>query len=176
MDVIYYLMNNYPSYLKNQNLLMIPMIASSITNNPIQTKEVWSPNSAEHIQNQSIPIISHNFPTNSPTPVIVPSSSGLVQSEIYAEITGRISESPNEIPKVITIIFRNPSLNQSNIYNRERKNSITNRNFLLLPFPAISQVKKSMRYGNLIAAKTIATCDKLRLLAIETIGIKINPT
>ena len=121
-------------------------------------------------------MISHNFPTNSPTPVIVPSSSGLVQSEIYEEITGRIRESHNDIPKVITIIFRNPSLNQSNIYNKERKNNITKRNFLLLPFPAISQVKKSMRYGNLIAAKTIATCERLKSFAIETIGMKINPT
>lgn len=135
----------------------MPAIASNIVNSPIMINDVCKLNIAENKPNHNTPIISPNFPTNSPTPVIVPSSSGLVQSEIYAEITGRISESPNEIPNVITIIFRNPSLNQSRIYNRERKNNIINRNFLLLPFSAISQVKKSIRYGNLIAANTRAT-------------------
>ena len=138
-------MNNYPSYLKNQNLLIIPMIASNITNIPITINDVCKLNSAESTPNHNTPIISPIFPTNSPTPVIVPSSSGLVQSEIYEEITGRINESHNEIPKVMTMIFRNPSLNPRRIYSNERKNNITKRNFLLLPFPVISQVKKPMR-------------------------------
>lgn len=136
---------------------MIPAIASSIANIHIITNDVCKLNIAESNPNHKTPTISPNFPTNSPTPVIVPSSSGLVQSEIYAEITGRISDSHKEMPNVITMIFRNPSLNQSNRYNRERKNNIINKNFLLLPFPAISQVKKSIRYGNLIAANTRAT-------------------
>ena len=136
---------------------MIPMIARSITNIPITMNDVCKPKNAESRPNHKTPTISPIFPTNSPTPVIVPSSSGLVQSEIYEEITGRISESPSEIPKVITILFRNPSLNQSKRYNRERKNNITKRNFLLLPFSAILPVKKPIKYGNLITPKTIAT-------------------
>ena len=121
------------------------MIASNITNIPITINDVCKLNSAESTPNHNTPIISPIFPTNSPTPVIVPSSSGLVQSEIYEEITGRINESHNEIPKVMTMIFRNPSLNPRRIYSNERKNNITKRNFLLLPFPVISQVKKPMR-------------------------------
>lgn len=94
---------------------MIPAIASSMTNIPITMNDVCKPSIAESAPNHNTPIISPIFPTNSPTPVIVPSSSGLVQSEIYAEITGRISDNHSEIPKVITMIFRNPSLNHSNI-------------------------------------------------------------
>lgn len=155
---------------------MIPIIARNIVNIPITINEACNPNIAESTQNHNTPIISPIFPTNSATPVIVPSSSGLVQSEIYAEITGRINDNPRDTPKVITRIFRNPSLNHNNRYKIERNSSIIKRNFLLLPFSAISQVKKSMRYGNLITANTRATCDRLRLFATDTIGIKINHT
>ena len=150
---------------------MMPARASNIVSIPIMINDVCKLNIAENNPNANTPIISPIFPTNSPTPVIVPSSPGLVQSEIYAEITGRINDNHSEIPNVITMIFRKPSLNQS-----KRKNNIINRNFLLLPFPVISHVKKSIRYGSLIAAKIIATCDRLKSFATDTIGIKINPT
>ena len=106
---------------------MMPAIASNMANIPIMINDVCKLNIAESNPNHSTPMISPIFPTNSPTPVIVPSSSGLVQSEIYAEITGRINDSHNEIPNVIIIMFRNPSLNQSKRYSRERKNSIIKR-------------------------------------------------
>jgi len=82
---------------------------------PTTMNDACNPNIAEIIPNESTPTISHNFPTNSSTPDIVPSSSGLVQSEIYPEITGRISDNHNEMPNVIVMIFRNHSLYPSNI-------------------------------------------------------------
>jgi len=76
---------------------------------PTKTNDVWIPNSTEEIPNKMIPIISPSLEINSPTPEIVHSSLGSVQSEIYAEITGRMSESPSDIAKVIVIILRNHS-------------------------------------------------------------------
>jgi len=53
---------------------MIPAIATNIMTTPMTMNDACKPNIAELTPNQSTPIISHNFPTNSPTHVIVPSS------------------------------------------------------------------------------------------------------
>lgn len=71
----------YTSFLKNRNLLIIPNNATTNILIPITTNDVCKPNIADIIPNKITPTISHNFPINSPTHVIVPSSSCLVQSE-----------------------------------------------------------------------------------------------
>ena len=82
---------------------------------PTKINDTWIPKNTEVIPKRSIPTISHNLETNSPTHEIVHSSLWSVQSDMYAETTGRISESPNDIANVIIIIFRNHSLYPSNI-------------------------------------------------------------
>lgn len=82
---------------------------------PTNINEVWIPNNAEDIPNNIIPIISHHLATNSSTHEIVHSSSGFVQSEINADITGRISESPSDIANVMMIMLQKFSLYPSNI-------------------------------------------------------------
>ena len=61
---------------------MIPIIAINIIKHPMRVNELCKPNNVVHIPNHKTPITSHIFPTNSPTPVIVPISSILAQSEI----------------------------------------------------------------------------------------------
>lgn len=74
------------------------------------------------------------------------------------------------------MIFRNHSLYPSNIYKQERNKSTLYKNFLLLVLSAMFPINTSIKYGNLMAANTNAICGKERLLAIDIIGIKINPT
>ncbi|HBB04700.1 TPA: hypothetical protein DCZ39_07595 [Patescibacteria group bacterium] len=111
----------------------------------------------DNAPNKSTPIISHTLPTNSPTPDIVPSSFGFVQSEIYAEMTGRINDNHKEIPKVMIITFRKDSLYPIKRYRKDIKSNTKNRNFLLLFFPERSPIKISITYGSLITANIIAT-------------------
>ena len=73
--------------------------------------DVCRPNNAELKPKRSTQMISQNLPTNSATHEIIPSSLGLTQSEMYLDITGRIRERPNDIPKLIVMIFQNHSLN-----------------------------------------------------------------
>lgn len=72
---------DYPSLLKNQNLLIKPIIATKNIQAPMITKADDNHNHAESAPNHITPIISHNLATNSPAPVTVHSSSGLVQSD-----------------------------------------------------------------------------------------------
>lgn len=133
------------------------------------------PKIAELSQKSNIHTTSHSLETNSPTPEIAHSSFGSVQSDVYAEITGRIIERPNEIAKVIVIIPRNDSLYPNNIYKKDMKSKTKNTNFLLLVLSAILPVKKSIKYGTLITANNIAISESVKLFFMEIIGMKINP-
>gem|GEM_PF-1931603 len=101
--------------LNTPNLLASPASAIIKITTPTKINDVWIPTSTEIAPNKSIPTTSHNLAVNSPTPDIVPSSSGFVQSEMKAEITGRIRERPNDIANVMVIMLRNHSLYPSNI-------------------------------------------------------------
>jgi len=107
--------------------------------------------------------------------VTLPHSCIGVCSEIRPDIIGLIIDNHKAIQKDITIMGRNHSLNPNSANKKDRNRSIIRSIVFLLYFSAISAAKKSITKGNLVTANKTATLDKVRLLAIATIGINRNP-
>jgi len=85
----------------------------------------------ENPPNVSIHTTLPSVATNCCTHEIVPASFVCVYSDINEEITGLMSDNPNEIPNEIIIILPSDSLNQNDAKKNERKNkTITIKNFL----------------------------------------------
>jgi hypothetical protein len=103
-------------------------------NIPINTNDHCTPNIKDESPKTNTHVISPAFQINSATHEIVHSSFGLVQSDTYADIIGRIKAKPKDIPKVIVSIFRNDSLYPNIKYNKDINNKIKNNIFLLLFF------------------------------------------
>lgn len=130
-----------------QNTLYLwnnPRTETIKTITPTTINDHCTPKNNDNTPNNNTHTISPAFPTNSAIHEIVHSSFGLVQSETYADIIGRINANPKEIPKVIISILLKDSWYPKSKYNKDIKSKIKNRTFLLLLLAEKLLINKSI--------------------------------